>query len=105
MNKIARVPDSKALDNSKVLDNSKALELLEKRLLKEGSLIFHIKTAKKENKIVYDSSQAEFVLEIRGKPIEGKANKEIISFLRRLTKKRVEIISGLKSKTKKIKFS
>jgi uncharacterized protein (TIGR00251 family) len=64
-----------------------------------------VKTSKKENKILYGPSQEIFILEIKGKPIEGKANKEIVSILHMLTKKKVQIISGLKSKTKKIKFS
>jgi uncharacterized protein YggU (UPF0235/DUF167 family) len=81
------------------------VEFLKERLVKEDTLIFHVKTSKKENKILYGPSQEIFILEIKGKPIEGKANKEIVSILHMLTKKKVQIISGLKSKTKKIKFS
>lgn len=88
---------------TKVID-PEVLDLLKKRLSKGDSLIFHIKSLKKENKVSYDASKGEFILEIKEKPIEGKANKEVVGFLHMLTKKRVKIISGLKSKTKKIKF-
>jgi len=93
------------MNNNAKLFDLRMIELLKERLTKEDTLFFYVKTSKKENKLLYNPSQEIFTLEIRGKPIEGKANKEIINILHMLTKKKVEIISGLKSKTKKIKFS
>ncbi|WP_292460333.1 DUF167 domain-containing protein [Methanothermococcus sp.] len=42
------------------------------------------------------------IIKIKAQPIEGKANKEIIKFLKKIFKKDVEIVSGLTSSQKTI---
>ncbi len=84
--------------------NFKAVELLKEIIATKNSLIFQINTSKKENKLLYEPLKQIFIIEIKEKPIDGKANKEIIKFLHSLTKKRINIVSGLNSKVKKIEF-
>jgi len=51
----------------------------------------------------YDKERQAYRVAIKAKPEDNKANIEIIKFFSRLLKKRVHIISGLKSKEKLLK--
>ena len=48
----------------------------------------------------FDKEKQSLRVNIKAPPEKGKANKEIIKFFKKLLKKEVKIISGLKNKTK-----
>ena len=53
------------------------------------------------NKIIgYNKEKQAYRVDIKAKPEQNKANIEIIKFFSKLLKKKVRIISGLKSKEK-----
>jgi len=52
----------------------------------------------------YNVWRDEIEVRIASVPMKGKANKEIIKEFSKLTKSRVEIVSGLKSHHKKLKI-
>ncbi|MDP1552672.1 MAG: DUF167 family protein [Methanobacteriaceae archaeon] len=52
----------------------------------------------------YNSWREKIEIRIKSLPQKGKANKEIIKELSKLTKKEVEIISGLKNHQKTVKI-
>ncbi len=58
--------------------------------------------SKKNEVIVYDEVRKAYRVNIKAKAEDNKANKEIIRFLSRLLKKKVRIVSGLRSKEKLI---
>ena len=64
-----------------------------------------IRTGKKEFGVSFDKENDELVIEITERPEKGKANKEIIKELKRFFKKDVTIVSGLKSKEKRIQIN
>ena len=47
-------------------------------------------------------SDSFVLVELKSKPVENKANLELISFLKKILKTEVEIVGGHKSKLKKI---
>jgi len=51
----------------------------------------------------YDSVRDAYRVEIRAKPVDGKANIEIEKFLSKHFGKKLKIISGFKSKIKLLK--
>ena len=58
-----------------------------------------------ENRIVsYDSEKNILRIEIKERADNGKANKELINFLKKYFKRRVTIISGFNSKKKIIRL-
>jgi len=62
-----------------------------------------VKTNAPKNEILgYDKGMQAYRVAIKEKPEDNKANIEIIKFFSRLLKKRVRIITGLKSKEKVI---
>lgn len=63
-----------------------------------------VKTNCSENKINFDDSRSCYKVEIKAKPVDGKANSEIEKYLSKHFKKKVKIISGFKSKMKIISF-
>ena len=72
----------------------------------EGKLKISVKTNSPKTKISdYDTENKLVKLDVHAQPEKGKANAEIIKFFTRLTKKKVEIISGKTSKRKTLKFS
>ena len=56
----------------------------------------------RENKISFDKERNAYRISINAKPEDNKANIEIIKFLSKTLKKKVIIISGLKSREKMI---
>ncbi|TFG19862.1 MAG: YggU family protein [Promethearchaeota archaeon] len=72
---------------------------------KNDSIIMevYVKPNSKEEKLEWDENT--FILQLTASPVKGKANKAIIQFLSnffRISKNQISIISGLKSKSKKI---
>ncbi|MBS3097224.1 DUF167 domain-containing protein [Candidatus Woesearchaeota archaeon] len=53
----------------------------------------------------FDKAKSAYRVNIKAKAEENKANIEIIKFFTKLSKKRVVIISGLKSKEKILKIT
>ena len=68
------------------------------------TVIVHPKSPKNEV-ISYDSSRDAFKINIKAEPEKGKANAELIKFLRKFLKKDVEIISGHKGHRKVVRVS
>lgn len=64
-----------------------------------------VKTNARENRIeCFDASRNAYIVHIRAKPEDNKANIEIIRFLSKRLKKKVRISSGLKSREKIIEI-
>ena len=60
-----------------------------------------VKANAKENKIEgFDINKNAYIVRIKAKPEDNKANIEIIKFLSKQLKKKIRIASGLKSKEK-----
>lgn len=64
-----------------------------------------VKTNSNKNKFLgFDKEKDAYIVEIKEPPEDNKANVEIINFLSKTFKKRVRIVSGMKSKEKLIEF-
>ena len=69
--------------------------------IKNNKLKIIVKPNSSKNEIrVWDNSKQALKVNIKAIPDKGKANKEIIKFFSKLLKKKISIISGLKSKEK-----
>ena len=66
--------------------------------LDRGAVVITIKPGKRENRIVSDDP---FVIELAARPIEGAANRELLTFLKG-TVGTCRIVSGHTSRTKRI---
>jgi len=65
-----------------------------------------VKTNAKKNEVLgYDKIKEAYRISIKEKAEDNRANKEIIKFLSKLLKKKVRIVSGLKSKEKIIEVN
>lgn len=76
------------------------MEIPQDRLLK---IIVKPNSPKSEITAV-DEARNALRVSIKAPPDKGKANKEVIKFFSKLLKKKVEIVSGLKSKEKLLKI-
>lgn len=54
--------------------------------------------------ISYDKNKKAARVSIKAAPEKGKANKELVKFISKLLKKKVEIVKGLKSREKILKI-
>lgn len=73
--------------------------------IKDNKLKILVKPNSPENKIIgFDSVRNALKVNIKAKPEHGKANLEVIKFFTKLLKKKVEILSGFKSREKIIKI-
>ena len=71
----------------------------------QGKFKVLIKTNSKDNKIIgYDEIKKAYKINLKAKPIEGEANKELIKFLSKELKKSVRIVSGFRNKEKVIEI-
>lgn len=77
---------------------------MNKFVLMETIIDAKILTGKKEFSAEFDKAKELLVVETTENPEKGKANKEIVKKLKKFFKADVEIVSGLKSKEKKIKI-
>ncbi len=69
--------------------------------IKENKFKVIAKINSNKNEIlIYDKIKRAYRINLKAKPIEGEANKELIKFLSRELKKNVRIISGFRSKAK-----
>ncbi len=69
--------------------------------IKESKFKVIAKPNSRENKIIgFDKDKNAYLVQIKAKPEDNKANIELIKFLSRMLKKKVRIVSGLKSKEK-----
>lgn len=68
-----------------------------------GKLRIRVKPNARKNK-VEKMSDGIFKIWVNSPSIKGKANKELLSYLKRITGKTVSIISGEKSRDKLIEF-
>ncbi|MBI2655056.1 DUF167 domain-containing protein [Candidatus Woesearchaeota archaeon] len=72
--------------------------------IKEAKFKVIVKPGSRENKIEgFDSNRKAYIISIRAKPEDNKANIEIVKFLSKRLKKKVRIASGFRSKEKFIK--
>jgi len=55
--------------------------------------------------IGFDDKKKAYIVKIKAKPVNNKANTELIKFLSRALKKKVKIKSGLKSREKIIEVN
>jgi uncharacterized protein (TIGR00251 family) len=65
------------------------------------SFIVKVKPSKPKSKII-GMNKNILIIELNAKPIDGEANKELLKFLKEYYKHDFTIVSGLKSKTKKV---
>ena len=73
--------------------------------IKNNRLKVKVRANSYENKILdYDKARGMLNVSVKAPAVKNKANLELIKFLSKLTKKRVNIVSGLTSKTKVIEF-
>jgi len=69
--------------------------------IKESKFRIIAKPNARENKIEgFDNKMNAYIVHVKARPEDNKANIEIIKFLSRLLKKKVRIVSGLKSRKK-----
>lgn len=62
-------------------------------------------TGKKEFKVEFDKEKEFILIKTTQQPEKNKANKEILKELKKIFKSDIEIVSGIKSKEKKIKIN
>ncbi len=75
-----------------------------KDFVSKGFVFVVVKPNKRENKIVGFENDA-FIVELKAKPVEGEANKVLVSFFKTLFKDyNVVLKSGFSSKKKKLLF-
>ena len=73
--------------------------------IKNNRLKVKVRVNSYENKILdYDKERDMLNVSIKAPAVKNKANLELMKFLSKLTKKRVNIIRGLNSKTKVVEF-
>ena len=73
--------------------------------IKNNSLKIIAKTSSPKTEIAsWDKEKNALRVNVHAEPEKGKANREIIKFFSKLTKKKVKIASGLTSKQKLLRF-
>ena len=76
------------------------------KYIKNNRLKIIVKPNSPKNQIIkYDSDKQALRVNIKALPESGKANLEVVKFFSKLLKKKVDIITGLKSKQKVLKIS
>ncbi len=71
----------------------------------EDGTVLHVivvPNAKKNEIVGVDEARRRLKVKIRAPPVEGRANKELVSFLSKLFGARVEILRGEKSREKDV---
>ena len=69
-----------------------------------STFVLYVRPNKRQTKFLgFDPSRKAYVLEVAAVPVDGQANDEIVRFFKKEFGLRVEIISGLSSKNKKIR--
>jgi uncharacterized protein (TIGR00251 family) len=71
------------------------------KYIKDNKLKVLIKPNSPKNSVIgYDSAKKAVKIAVKALPEKGKANQELIKFISKLLKKKVEIVKGLKSREK-----
>lgn len=74
--------------------------------INNNTLLIRVRTNAPKSLIKeWDPDRKILKVDIQAPPEKGKANLEIVKLFTKLTKKNVKIVSGLKSKTKLLKFT
>jgi len=76
-----------------------------KHIMNNRMTILAKPNAKRSEILGWDESRKALRVAVAAPPDKDKANKELISFLSKLLKKKVEIIHGTKSREKMIRIS
>ena len=63
-----------------------------------------VKPRSSKNEFYFDKEKNVYVARIKESPEKGKANKELIKFLGKELKKKIEIVKGLRSREKVIRL-
>lgn len=88
-----------------VTDNSFNNAAYVLKFVKNNPLNVLVKPNSSKNEIVgYDESRDALKINIKALPEKGKANLELVKFLRKLTKKEVRIVSGLTGHLKVVRL-
>jgi uncharacterized protein (TIGR00251 family) len=75
------------------------------KYIKNTSLKIIVKPSYSKNSILgYDSNKKALKIAVKAPPKKGKANQEVIKFISKLLKKKVEIVKGLTSREKVLKI-
>ncbi len=75
------------------------------KYIKNNSLKIIVKPNSPKNSVIgYDSSRKAVKISIKAPTEKGKANKELIKFISKLLKRKVEIVKGLTSREKVLKI-
>jgi len=75
------------------------------KYIKNNILKVIIKPSASKNEILsYDENKQSLRISIKAPPEKGKANVELIKFISKLLKKKVEIIKGIKNREKLLKI-
>ena len=82
------------------------LQLNIDKYIHNNKLKILVKPNSPKNQIIsYDDNKKALRVSIKAAPEKGKANQELIKFISKLLKKKVEIVKGFKSKEKILKIS
>jgi len=65
------------------------------------TFLVKVNTSKLNNKII-GFNEGMLIVDIKAKPIEGEANKVLLHFLKKELKDNYTIVSGIKSRIKKV---
>jgi len=78
--------------------------LIEK-YISENKLKIIVKPNSPKNSVIgFDENKKALRISVKAAPEKGKANHELIKFISKLLKKKVEIVKGLKSREKILKI-
>jgi len=75
---------------------------MEKKISSEEFLV-KIKTNSKKPKIEFDERNNQYLVHVKARPIDNKANEELVKVFKKLENMKVKIVSGHTSKIKKLK--
>ena len=70
-------------------------------------LDLRVMTNKKQNKIIKSDNDNSFKVELKAKPVEGRANHELIKFLSKfleISQNQIEIVKGSHSRNKVVRI-
>ena len=71
-------------------------------------LLITVKTGKKQNAVKEDPQTCDLIVEVKGKPIKGRANKQVVEVLAKyfgVSKSAVTIVRGTRSKFKVVEIA
>ena len=86
-----------------IMKESQPLSIL--KFFKNNTFNVLVKPNSSKNEIVgYDESRCAVKINIKAEPEKGKANLELVKFLRKLLKKEVRIVSGLTGHMKVVRI-